>query len=86
MKVNKIICGDALEILKTLPDNSIQCCVTSPPYYSLHDYGHDKQIGLEGSISEYLKNLINVFSEVKRVLKPNGILWVNISERKYFER
>lgn len=80
MEVNKIICGDALEILKTLPDNSIQCCVTSPPYYGLRDYGHDKQIGLEGSISEYLKNLINVFSEVKRVLKPNGILWVNISD------
>lgn len=80
MEVNRIICGDAAEVLKTLPDNSIQCCVTSPPYYGLRDYGHDKQIGLESSVRSYLKNLINAFSEVKRVLKPNGILWVNIAD------
>lgn len=125
-----ILNGDALEQLKTLPDNSINCCITSPPYYGLRDYGTgewvggdpnckhgktwrrqtfhqdyknskedihedimykkvcpicgavrvDKQIGIEETPEEYIKNLVNVFHEVKRVLTDDGTLWVNIGD------
>lgn len=86
MQVNKIICGDALEVLKTLPDKSIQCCVTSPPYYGLRDYGVNGQIGLEKCIDEYFFNLMSVFTEIKRVLKNNGLLWVNIADTRKRKR
>lgn len=128
----KIICGDCLEVLKTLPDQSVDCCVTSPPYYGLRDYGtgkwiggdpncphkrvskyspktttghhqielagnvgdaiyktvcplcgavrEDKQIGLEETPEEYIQKLVNVFREVKRVLKDEGTLWLNIGD------
>lgn len=72
--------GDALESLKDLPDNSIQCCVTSPPYFNLRDYGIDGQIGRENSPKEYIDRLVDVFEEVHRVLKLNGTLWVNIGD------
>lgn len=130
--MGKILCGDALEKLKELPDESVDCCVTSPPYYGLRDYGtgkwiggdpdcphkrtnkwnktmitgqlqdglvgmigdgiykkvcplcgairEDKQIGLEETPEEYIKKLVLVFGEVKRVLKPDGTLWVNIGD------
>ena len=80
LATNTIICGDALTVLKTLHSNTIQCCVTSPPYYGLRDYGVAGQIGLENTPNDFIDNLISVFNEVKRVLKPNGILWVNISD------
>lgn len=135
MEVNTIIQGDCLEVLKTLPDNSIDCCVTSPPYYGLRDYGtgewvggdpdcdhvanpnatkrqgnedfninrpsseetitkgfyqtvcpkcgavrEDKQIGLEETPEQYIQRLIDVFREVRRVLKDDGTLWVNIGD------
>lgn len=135
MEVNTIIQGDCLEVLKTLPDNSIDCCVTSPPYYGLRDYGtgewvggdpdcdhianpnatkkmgndefnvnrpsreetitkgfykkicpkcgairEDKQIGLEESPKQYIDRLVAVFHEVKRVLKDDGTLWLNIGD------
>ena len=76
----KIYQGDCLEILKQLPDESIDCCVTSPPYYGLRDYGVDGQIGLEETPEEYIKKLTEVFHEVKRVLKNDGTLWVNIGD------
>lgn len=118
----KIICGDCLEVLKTLPDKSVDCCITSPPYYGLRDYGtgkwiggdpncqhkmrrsqaelvgnvgnaiykticplcgavrEDKQIGLEETPEEYIQKLVDVFKEVKRVLKDEGTLWVNIGD------
>lgn len=63
-----------------LDDNSIDCCITSPPYYGLRDYGVDNQIGLEESPEEYVKQLVNVFREVKRVLKPEGTLWLNLGD------
>lgn len=77
---NKIIRGDALKILKTIPAGSIDCVVTSPPYWTLRDYGVKEQIGLESSIEEYLDKLILVFDEVKRVLKPEGTCWVNFGD------
>jgi DNA modification methylase len=72
--------GDALTILKTLGDETIDCCVTSPPYFNLRDYGRDGQIGLESSPEEYIQKLVEVFREVRRVLKKDGTLWVNIAD------
>lgn len=72
--------GDCLEVLKRLPDNSAQTCVTSPPYWGLRDYGVNGQLGLEKSPQEYVENLVNVFREVRRVLKDDGTLWLNIGD------
>ena len=76
----KLLIGDAIEQLKTLPDKSINTCVTSPPYYGLRDYGMNNQIGLEETPEEYIDRLVEVFQEVKRVLRDDGILWVNIGD------
>ena len=76
----KLLQGDALEVLKTLEDKSVQTCITSPPYYGLRDYGVDGQIGMEETPEEYIDRLVNVFREVKRVLKDDGTLWVNIGD------
>lgn len=78
--ITKIIFGDAFENLKMLPDESINCCVTSPPYYVLRDYGVEGQIGLESSPEEYIEKLVRVFREVKRVLRPDGTLWLIIAD------
>ncbi len=77
---NKIIYGDSLKILKKLPNESIDCVVTSPPYWALRDYGVKGQIGLESTIEEYLDKLLLIFDEVKRVLKPQGTCWVNFGD------
>lgn len=78
--VNKVIQGDSLEVLKTLPDSSIDCCISSPPYYGLRDYGVSGQLGLEKTFHEYLNKLIEIYAEVKRVLKPSGTIWVNLGD------
>ena len=80
MDIDKIYQGDCLAVLKTFEDNSIDCCVTSPPYYALRDYGVDGQIGLEETPEKYIERLTEVFMEVHRVLKPNGTLWLNIGD------
>ena len=80
MEIDKIYQGDSLEVLKTFEDNSIDCCVTSPPYYALRDYGVDGQIGVEETPEKYIERLTEVFTEVHRVLKPNGTLWLNIGD------
>ena len=72
--------GDCLEVLRTMPEASVQCCVTSPPYYGLRDYGHADQIGLEQSPEEYVAKLVAVFREVQRVLKDDGTLWLNLGD------
>lgn len=72
--------GDALETLQTLPSESVHCAVTSPPYYGLRDYGIAGQIGREISPDEYVARLVEVFAEVRRVLRPDGTLWVNIGD------
>ena len=76
----KLFCGDALEQLKRLDDNSVNTCVTSPPYYQLRDYGVDGQIGLEETPKEYINKLVNIFREVRRVLRDDGTLWINIAD------
>lgn len=78
--INKIFCGDALEVLKTFPDNFIDCCICSPPYLGLRDYGVDGQIGLEESPEAYVSKLVEVFREVRRVLKKEGTLWLNLGD------
>lgn len=80
MDVNKIYNENCLIGLKNLPDNSIDCCVTSPPYFGLRDYGTAEQIGLEETPELFIDALVQVFSEVKRVLKPDGTLWLNLGD------
>lgn len=75
-----ILTGDALAMLRTLPDQSVQCCVTSPPYWGLRDYGIAGQIGLEVSPSAYAAALVPVFEEVRRVLRDDGTLWLNLGD------
>lgn len=78
--VASVMVGDCLASLATLPDRSINCCVTSPPYYGLRDYGVDGQIGLEDSPDAYVARLVEVFREVRRTLTDDGTLWVNIGD------
>ncbi len=80
MELNKIYIGNCLDILKTLPDECVDSCVTSPPYYGLRDYGVDGQIGLEDTPEQYISAISDVFDEVRRVLKPTGTLWLNIGD------
>jgi DNA modification methylase len=75
-----IINGDCREMLKTLPDQSVHCCVTSPPYFGLRDYGHDGQIGLEQTPDAFVAKLVDVFREVKRVLRDDGTVWLNLGD------
>lgn len=75
-----IITGDSIQELKKIPDQTFQCCVTSPPYWGLRDYGIEGQIGAEMDVNKYIENLVKVFREVKRTLKDNGTLWLNIGD------
>lgn len=80
-----IITGDCRETLKTLPAASAQCCVTSPPYWNLRDYGHADQIGQEATPDEYVTSLVQVFRAVRRVLAADGTLWLNLGDT-YWEK
>lgn len=75
-----IIQGDSLWQLKLLESSSVNCCITSPPYYALRDYGVAGQVGLEATVNEYIDKLCNIFDEVGRVLKPEGTLFVNLGD------
>lgn len=75
-----IIQGDALTVLKTLPSESVHCCVTSPPYWGLRDYGVEGQLGLERTPEEYVAKMVEVFREVRRVLREDGTLWCNLGD------
>lgn len=72
--------GDALAVLRTLPERSAQCCITSPPYWGLRDYGVDGQLGLEDTPDAYVANIVTVFREVRRVLRDDGTLWLNLGD------
>ena len=80
LKLDYIYQGDALEVLKQMPSESIDMCITSPPYWTMRDYGDKNQLGLEYTTSEFIDNLYNVFHELKRVLKDEGSLWINIRD------
>jgi len=75
-----ILLGDVRETLKTVADGSVQCVVTSPPYWGLRDYGHDGQIGLEQTPDEYVAEMVAVFREIRRVLADDGVLWLNLGD------
>ena len=80
LKINQIHCMDNRIGLKMLDDNSINCCITSPPYWGLRDYGVEGQIGLEKTPEEYVAKMVEVFREVKRVLRDDGTLWLNLGD------
>ena len=77
---NTILEGDALSVLRGLPSRSVQCVITSPPYYGLRDYGTPGQYGLEPTLDGYLDRMVAVFDEVFRVLRPDGVCWLNIGD------
>lgn len=77
---NQILAGDALEQLRSLSDKSVDCVVTSPPYFQLRNYGHTGQLGLEATVDDWVTNLRDVLAEVARVLVPTGSLWLNVGD------
>ena len=80
MTAFELLQGDCLQQLATLPAASVQCCVTSPPYWGLRDYGTAGQLGLEATPDEYVANMVAVFREVRRVLRDDGTLWLNLGD------
>ena len=77
---NEMYCGDCLDILPMLPAGSVNCCVTSPPYYGLRDYGVSGQIGLEQTPDQYVAKLVEVFRSVRELLADDGTLWLNLGD------
>lgn len=80
MEVNKIYNEPCLETIKKMPDNFLDCVITSPPYFQLRDYGYEGQWGLEPTYQEYLENLWSMMDELWRVLKPTGTVWINLGD------
>lgn len=80
MSIVDIMTGDCLYLLRQMKDQSANCCVTSPPYFGLRDYGHEGQIGLEQTPDEFVAKLVEVFREVRRVLRDDGTLWLNLGD------
>jgi site-specific DNA-methyltransferase (adenine-specific) len=77
---HQILVGDCIEMMRTLPEKSVHTCVTSPPYFGLRDYGVEGQIGLEETPAEFIARLVDVFREVRRVLRDDGTAWVNMGD------
>ncbi len=80
MSAFQIIEGDALQTLRTLPDESVHCCITSPPYWGLRDYGVEGQLGLEPTPEAYVCRLAGIFAEIRRVLRADGTAWLNLGD------
>lgn len=80
LSLNRVIIGDCRDVLRSLPEETFQCCVTSPPYWLLRNYGHSAQIGMEPTPDAYVESLVDVFSLVRRVLRDDGTLWLNIGD------
>lgn len=80
MEINKIYHGNSFDLIKQLPDESIDCIVTSPPYFGLRNYDVEGQIGLESTLQEYINKLVNLFEECRRTLKSTGTFWLNIGD------
>lgn len=79
--MNGVLVGDALQVLRTLPDESVQCVVTSPPYWGgMRDYGVAGQLGVEATLNEYVSKLVDILNEVRRVLRSDGLLWLNLGD------
>lgn len=80
LETNIVHVGDNITNLKNIPDTSVDMCVTSPPYYNLRDYNNSGQIGAENTVKDFVDNLVEVFDEIHRILKPTGSCWVNIGD------
>ena len=80
MQLNKIYNGNALDVLKTFPNESVDMVITSPPYWGLRDYGVEGQLGLESTPEEYVSKMVEIFREVRRVLRKDGTLWLNLGD------
>ena len=80
MNLDTVVCADALDYLRTLPDESVNCIITSPPYYGLRDYGADGQLGLENTPEQYVTRLVAIFAEARRVLRVDGTCWLNLGD------
>jgi len=78
--INTILCGNCLEVLKKFPDESVDCCVTSPPYWQLRNYGMKEQLGQEPTCQEFIGKLCIIFDEIRRVLKKEGTCWVVLND------
>ena len=76
----EIIVGDSRKVLERFPSETFQTCITSPPYWGLRDYGIDGQIGAETTVDAYIDDLVKIFREVKRTLRPDGTLWLNLGD------
>lgn len=83
MSAYQVLIGDCIEQMRSLPDASVNCCVTSPPYYWQRDYGHEDQIGHEDTPADYVARLVDVFREVRRVLTDDGTVWLNLGDSYY---
>lgn len=81
-----VLVGDARSVLASLPEAAFQCCVTSPPYYWQRDYGHEEQIGLEATPEGYVAEIVAVFQGVRRVLRDDGVAWLNLGDAYYSGR
>lgn len=75
----EILVGDTRKLIKEVPDETFQCAITSPPYWGVRDYGHEHQIGAEPLVADYVQSLVEVFREVRRVLRSDGTFWLNIA-------
>ena len=80
MTSHAVVTGDCRELLSGFPAGSVRCCVTSPPYFGLRDYGADGQIGMERTLDDYVAELVAVFRQVRRVLRDDGTLWLNLGD------
>ncbi|MCM3150280.1 DNA methyltransferase [Bacillus pumilus] len=80
MELNQIIQGDCIKVVQSLPPDTIQTVITSPPYWGLRDYGMTEQIGLEATVQEYIQKIVSLFREIKRVLKDDGTVWLNLGD------
>lgn len=78
--INQIHCMDALELLKLMPSNSVNCIVTSPPYWGLRDYGTAGQMGMENTLNGFIKGMVTLFREARRVLRADGVMWLNMGD------
>lgn len=80
MAFSSVVCGDVVKMLREMEDGQVRCCVTSPPYWGLRDYGADGQLGLEPTPEDYVAKLVQVLHEVRRVLADDGTLWLNLGD------
>ncbi len=83
IELDKVYCGDALELMKKIPDDYIDCIITSPPYWAIRDYGVDGQIGLEEHPQDYINKIVDFMREAKRVIKPTGAIFLNLGDSFY---